>query len=192
MTKSPIGLALQVGAILDELGVDWVLGGSLASSMFGEPRATVDVDLAISIDPDAFERLLERVRHDFYVPESAARAAGETHGAFNLIDNEHGLKIDVFVLGDALLDRRQVERRLRVDLGEEQAIWVTAPEDQVLRKLDWYRNTQMTSDRQWRDVIGLLTVQGDSMDRVYLEETARSVGLAELLTRALDEADRLR
>jgi hypothetical protein len=189
MAKGPLELVRQVGAMLDELGIDWVLGGSLASSLFGEPRSTVDVDVAIRIGPEAVEALVERAKRDFYVPEAAARVAAVDHSAFNLLDTEHGLKVDIFVLGDGVLDRQQLTRRVRADIGPGEAIWVTAPEDQVLRKLDWYRGGDMNSDRQWRDVIGLLVVQGAGLNLAYLNETARKVGLDELLTRALAHAE---
>lgn len=175
--------------MLDELGIEWVLGGSLASSIFGEPRSTVDVDVAIRIDSASADGLVQRAKIDFYVPEESARDAVRAHGAFNLLDTEHGLKVDLFVLGDGLLDRNQMERRVRVGVaGTDDQIWVTAPEDQVLRKLDWYRLTDMKSDRQWRDVVGLLAVQGDAIDLEYLGTTAHQTGLEDLLARAMDEA----
>ena len=74
-------------------------------------------------------------------------------------------------------------------LGTENQVWVTAPEDQILRKIDWYRFGGMKSDRQWRDVVGILTVQGDGLDLDDLRETARTLGLDELLNAALDEAE---
>lgn len=189
MTKGPLELVRQVAAMLDELGIEWVLGGSLASSIFGEPRSTVDVDVAIRIDSASADALVQRAKIDFYVPEESARDAVRAHGAFNLLDTEHGLKVDLFVLGDGLLDRNQMERRVRVSVaGTDDQIWVTAPEDQVLRKLDWYRLTDMKSDRQWRDVVGLLAVQGDAIDLEYLGTTAHQTGLEDLLARAMDEA----
>lgn len=190
MTKGPLDLVLQVAAMLDELGIDWVLGGSVASSIFGEPRSTVDVDVAIRMGPDAVEQLLEHAKADFYVPGDSARAAVRAHGAFNLLDTKHGLKVDLFVLGDGLLDRSQLERRVRFQVPDsEDEIWVTAPEDQVLRKLDWYRLANMESDRQWRDVLGLLAVQRGSLDVDYMTTTAREVGLADLLGQALEDAE---
>jgi hypothetical protein len=189
MAKGPLELVRQVGAMLDELGIDWVLGGSLASSLFGEPRSTVDVDVAVRIGPDAAEALIDRAKRDFYVPEASARVAAVEKSAFNVLDTEHGLKVDIFVLGDGVLDRQQLARRVRTDIASGATIWVTAPEDQVLRKLEWYRSGDMSSDRQWRDVIGLLVVQGSGLNLAYLNETAREVGLDELLSRALVQAE---
>lgn len=102
------GLVDLVGAmaeILDELGVPYALGGSMASSLLGEPRSTVDVDLAVQHDGSTGEALIERVSALFYVPVDSARAAIEGHTSFSLLDTSSALKVDLFVVGDGLLDR---------------------------------------------------------------------------------------
>jgi hypothetical protein len=66
---------------------------------------------------------------------------------------------------------------------------VTSPEDQVLRKLDWYRSTGNESEQQWRDVVGILRIHREAMDRVYLNETARELNLEELLEDATHAAN---
>jgi hypothetical protein len=189
MTKGPLDLVGQVAAILDDLGILYALGGSMASSLIGEPRSTVDVDIAIRVDDGSEEALLERANAEFYVPVDAARAAIRAHSSFNLVDAAHGLKVDLFVLGDGLLDRMQIERRMNITIpGVADRIWVTSPEDQVLRKLDWYRSAG-ESERQWRDVLGILRIHGDVMDRSYLEETARQLDLGALLDDATNAAN---
>jgi len=190
MTKGPLELVVQVAAILDELGIPYALGGSLASSLVGEPRSTVDVDIAITLEHKAGAALLARATAEFYVPIDAARDAIKAHSSFNLVDTAHGLKVDRFVLGEGLLDRMQIERRMNVAIpGLAGRMWVTSPEDQVLRKLDWYRSTGHESERQWRDVVGILRIHGDVMDRGYLDETARQLDLGSLLAAATDAAD---
>jgi hypothetical protein len=186
VTIGPIELVEQVVDILDDLGVPYALGGSIASSFFGEPRATADVDLAVDLDQARGDELLGRVAPAFHVPGGAARDAIATSGSFNLISEAHPIKVDLFVLGSGVLDRHQIERRQLVVLpGSGREVWVTSPEDQVLRKLDWYRQSGHTSERQWRDVIGLLSVRGDRMDVEHLREVATAVGLSDLLERAL-------
>ena len=75
MTKGPLQLVSQVAGILDDLDIPYALGGSLASSLIGEPRSTVDVDIAIRINEGTEAALLERVDAEFYVPMDSARAA---------------------------------------------------------------------------------------------------------------------
>ena len=183
---SPLDVVIRVATMLDELGIDYVLGGSLAGSFFGEPRATADVDVAIRVDHDAGERQLGRAETDFYVPTESARVAIRNHHSFNLIDTNISFKVDLFVLGDTLLDRRQLKRRLLVPVpGISPGLWVTSPEDQVLRKLDWYRAGNQSSDQQWRDISGILRVSGDALDLHYLQSTAEALDLDQLLHRAL-------
>lgn len=188
--QSPLDIVLRVTAMLDELGVDYVLGGSIAASFFGEPRATADVDVAVRLPAEGARRFLARAAAEFYVPRDAARVAISNHDSFNMIATAVPFKVDVFVLGDGLLDRRQLDRRVLVELPNRgRSVWVTSVEDQVLRKLDWFRLGGESSDRQWRDIVGLLRISGDSIDRADLEQTAEDVGLAGLLRQALAEAE---
>lgn len=186
-TQGPFGLVVKMAAILDELDVPYALGGSMASSLLGEPRSTLDVDLAVQLDVGTGEVLLERVGAAFYVPVDAAREAIRAHSSFNLVDTDNALKVDLFVVGDGLLDRMQIQRRMRIVLpGAPEGIWVTAAEDQVLRKLDWFRQGGSASDRQWRDVVGILRIHGAELDWEYLSESALALDLAA----ELDEARR--
>jgi hypothetical protein len=183
---NPLDVVIRVAVMLDELAIDYVLGGSLAGSFFGEPRSTADIDVAIRVDPVAGERLLGRAETEFYLPTDSARIAIRNHDSFNLIDTGIPFKVDVFVLGDTLLDRRQLERRILVPVeGISPGLWVTSPEDQVLRKLEWFRSGDQSSDQQWRDISGILRVSGDALDLHYLRSTAEALGLDQLLHRAL-------
>jgi len=84
----------------------------------------------------------------------------------------------------------QIERRMSVSIpGLPDPIWVTSPQDQVLRKLDWFRHGGRESERQWRDVVTILRVRGDAIDRDYLEDVARQVELRALLDEAMRAAD---
>jgi len=189
MAHGPLALVLRMAEVLDELGLRYALGGSMASSLLGEPRSTVDVDLAVQLDPASGEALLDRVDDAFYVPLDAARTAIRRQSSFNLVDTANALKVDIFVLGDGLLDRMQIERRVLVDVpGAPSGIWVTSPEDQVLRKLDWYRQGERVSDRQWRDVVGILRVHRGSLDDAHLAATAVALDLADDLEEARRQA----
>lgn len=164
-----------MAATFDALGIPYVLGGSVASSLIGEPRSTADLDVAVRIRAHDLDALLAAVAEDFYVSPEHAHDALRDEGAFNLIAWRSADKVDVFVLGEGLLDRRQIERRQCVEVAGV-SIWVTSVEDQVLRKLTWFQMTGETSERQWRDVVGILTVQAGRLDEDDLTRTADALG----------------
>lgn len=190
MTLSHLELAVSVSRLLDDLGVHYVIGGSVASSLVGEPRSTIDIDIAVRLEPDSLNQLLLKVRPTFYVPENDAARAVRERDSFNLIHNDAALKVDLFVLGDGLLDVNQLERRVRVQVPTDPPaeLWITSPEDQVLRKLDWYRQGGKVSDRQLRDVIAILRINEQQLDHAYLAATAEATGLSELLSSARSQA----
>lgn len=188
MIDGLLSLLSEVTAIFDAHDVPWVLGGSLASSHYGEPRTTTDADVAIVARGESLVSLLEELRERFYVPESALSMISLEGGSFNVVDSSRGVKADIFVLGDGVLDQRQIARRVHATIpGMPGACWITAPEDVVLRKLSWWRDTG-GSDRQWRDLVEVLRSVGRRMDLEYLGATAKEVGFEDELARALREA----
>jgi hypothetical protein len=190
VAEGPIDLLIELAALLERLEIPYALGGSLASSLLGEPRTTVDIDLAVQLRAEAIAALVRELGSSFYVDEEAALDAVRRNASFNAVHLESVQKVDFFVLGDTLLDRRQVERRCRIVVSEDprRELWVTSAEDQVLRKLDWYRAGDGISDRQWRDVVGILAVQADRLDWADLRTTAAELQLGDLLTRAIRDA----
>lgn len=186
MPPSPLDLAVGLADLFEEIGVRYVIGGSVASSLIGEPRSTVDIDIAVELRPSNLDLFLQRVRPTFYVPESDAARAVREKDSFNIVHNEMALKIDLFVLGADLLDANQIERRMLVQVSTDPAaaLWITSPEDQVLRKLDWYRQGGQVSDRQMRDVVAIIQINRQQLDHSYLTATADLVGLSQLLHNA--------
>ena len=190
MPSDPIRVLLQVTELLERIGTPYFLGGSLASSMLGEPRSTVDIDIAIVLRSADVPALVAALGSEFYVDEGAVRDAVLRRSSFNAIHQPTVLKVDFFVLGDAPFDRAQLEaRRLSPALeGSGRSVFVSSPEDLILRKLDWYRQGAGVSDRQWRDVLGVLKVQAERLDLAHLRHWAVELDLAELLERALSES----
>jgi len=180
---------LELVSIFDELGLAYAVGGSLASSMYGEPRATHDVDLLIDLPAARLPALLKRLSGAFYVSEDAARRAIETNTSFNLIHLASGHKLDLFVAGTSPLDVLQLETSRHGPVLEgAPPVRVTAPAVIVLRKLSWYRSGGETSQRQWRDVVGILRVQGPALFLDEVRELADELDLSDLLDRAIEEA----
>lgn len=190
MIPGPLEVAAEMATIFDRLHIRYVIGGSVASSLIAEPRSTVDIDIAVVMTQSDLEALISEVRPSFYIPETAAHEAVRDHGTFNLIHQKAAFKVDVFVLGSGVLDVNQMGRRVLVNIRREPPtlLWVTSPEDQVLRKLDWFHEGGSVSDRQWRDVVGIIRINDDSLDDEYLAATATMVGLDNLLRLAQAQA----
>lgn len=180
---------VSIGVALDTLGVTWAIGGSVASSVHGEPRATNDVDVVAALDEQQARELTRLLGSDFYAdPEMAAEAVSK-RGSFNVIDQRSFIKVDVFVPKRGPLGDGQLRRAIRVELVAAAApLPVLAPEDVVLQKLAWYRMGGETSDRQWRDIVTVLRTSAPDVDDTYLDAVASTEGLAVLLERARKEA----
>jgi hypothetical protein len=181
----PIDVALQVTGALDRIGVVHTIGGSIASSLAGEPRSTIDIDIVAALERRHVAPLVAALEADFYVDaESLARAVRD-HRSANLIHRAAQVKVDVFVAGGTPLDEVQLARRILVDVDGRQ-LFVHPPEDILLQKLRWYRIGGDVSERQWRDVLGIVRVQGPLLDLEYLRAHAPALGVADLLDRVLN------
>lgn len=174
----------------EDLGVDYLIGGSVASSVFGEPRQTVDADLVARLLGRHAEPLVQQLAGEFYADLPAILAAIQKQSSFNLIHLETMTKVDVFVSWRSAFGQSQFSRRQKKTVGQfpPLELYFASAEDTVLAKLEWYRKGGEVSDRQWRDLLGVLKVQAGTLDRKYLEQWAVDLGVADLLRRALDEA----
>lgn len=185
-SPDPVAVALIVTEVLDSLGIPNTVGGSIASSFAGEPRSTVDIDIVAALAEEHVAPLRKALATQFYLDEEALRRAIRNQASANLIHQETQIKVDLFVAGGTPLDMQQIARRQAVDLGGR-ILHVHPPEDILLQKLRWYRAGGEASDRQWRDIRGIVRVQGRALDRDYLRANAPALGVADLLGRALSE-----
>lgn len=184
----PITVCLAIGAALDGEGVEWVIGGSLCSSVHGIPRSTQDVDVVAALRPRHVAGLLAALGEAWYADEDAIRAALRHGTSFNLVHLDTMTKVDVFLPVDDLA-ALELDRRMRVVVAEDGAsLPFASPEDIILQKLRWYDRGGRVSDRQWRDVLGVLMIQRGRLDDTYLTHHARVLGLRDLLTLAMQRS----
>ena len=184
----PLAVAWLVSQALDRIGAVHTIGGSLAASFAGEPRSTIDIDVVASLEDFHARPLVAALSDAFYIDETALRRAIRERSSTNLIHEATQLKVDLFVAGGTPLDAQQLARRQAVDVGDGRTLYVHPPEDILLQKLRWYAMGGRSSDRQWRDIQGIIRVQGERLDIGYLKRYAPTVGIDELLTDALAEA----
>ena len=191
MPSDPVHAALQVIQALDTLGVSYLIGGSLASTVYGVVRTTQAADLVVELRLEHAAPLAQVLADSFYVDVEAIRDAIRRRSSFNVIHLETMFKVDVFVSRERPFDRAQFARRAAQTIATEpeRTAYVASAEDTVLTKLEWYRLGGEQSERQWRDVLGVLVVQSTHLDVDYLRQWAEHLGVADLLARALREAE---
>jgi hypothetical protein len=175
--------------VLEELGVPYHIGGSVASSIYGILRATIDADLIADLRLEHVRPLVIRLQSDYYIDEDMIRDAIRHRSSFNLIHLDTMLKVDVYIPKSRPFDQEEQRRvQQEVLLEGTRSLNVASPEGTILNKLEWYRMGGEVSDRQWNDILGVLKVQGTHLDMAYLQRWAANLKVADLLERALVDA----
>lgn len=181
-------LLKAIVAELDAAGIDYLLTGSLASSLQGEPRSTHDIDLVVSMDAAGADRIVKAFHApDYYLSASAVHEAVRDRRMFNLLDLREGDKVDFWLLTDEPFDRSRFARRIRMD-WEGTPVWVSSPEDTILAKLRW---AEMSggSEKQFGDALRIYEVQRQNLDDGYIGEWAEKLGLKEIWARLQEAAE---
>lgn len=179
-----VQVAIAVARALESVGVEYALGGSVATSVQGEPRSTNDIDFAVRLNESQIGKVIAALGPEFDVDEEALRDAVRRRRSANIFHLPSMMKVDLFIRGSEAFDESEFSRRERVEL-EPGPIFLATTEDNLLRKLRWFRMGGEASDRQWRDIVGLLRVAGDAIDVTYARHWARDLGIEDLLERAL-------
>jgi hypothetical protein len=188
--NEPFAAVTLVTDTLDDLGVPYFIGGSIASTAYGFVRTTLDAYLVADLYPQHIEPLTQALGSAFYVEAGTIREAIEQQGSFSVIHRATMFEVDVFIPKKRLFDQMQFERRVRRAIDQEgrYVVALASAEDVILAKLEWYRLGSETPDRQWGDVQGMLKAQGGRLDLGYLWRWAADLNVADLLGRALDES----
>ncbi|HEY2730788.1 MAG TPA: hypothetical protein VGK52_12680 [Polyangia bacterium] len=185
----PIDVTLLVAGAIERAGGAYFVGGSLASSLQGEPRATNDVDVVVELPLGRIGTFVKELGAEFEVDVEMLREALLHGGSCNIFHLPTVLKVDLFAVGPTPFDEMEFSRRkaVRVREGSETLV-LKSPEDTVLRKLRWYEDGGRVSERQWRDIVQVLRVSGGGMDPDYLDRWAAMLDVTALLQRARQDA----
>ena len=174
----------SVTTVLEEMLIPYAIGGSLASSTYGHARLTQDVDIIARVGMNHVDPLVSQLSSSFYIDAEMIRGAITNQSSFNLLHLETMFKVDIFVAGNGVFEQKQLARctkRMLVNGDMNALAYVVSAEDTILAKLRWYRMGGETSERQWRDVEGVLKVQGERLDFEYMRGMAKQIGVDDLL-----------
>ena len=186
-----VEITVEVIDVLDRLGIPYVIGGSAASIVHGLVRTTVDTDLVADIKHEHVADFLAALEREFFVQPEAIREALVRRTSFNVIHKNSMFKVDIFVPKPQTIGEAQLQRRKRkaISSDPERTAWVSSAEDIILAKLEWFRLGGEVSERQWRDVLGVLKTQARTLDMLYLAAAAKGYRVDDLLQAALNALD---
>lgn len=161
-------LLTSVVETLNRLDIEYMLTGSFASSLQGEPRSTHDIDLVVNLHVEDVDRFVQEFpAPQFYLSPSAMREAIAGASMFNLLDTTGGAKVDFWILTDDPFDISRFTRRYATTLDGLE-VMVSSPEDTILAKLRWSKRLG-GSERQIGDALRVLEIRAEKLDRAYIE-----------------------
>jgi hypothetical protein len=184
--KSYPEFAKSIIDALESLPVDYAIGGSFASNVYGETRTTIDIDISIVLSQVGIQRIVEAIqRLGYHISHDDILDAVIHKQPFNVIDPSTGFKVDFFIVEPTPLEESILSRRRRMPYGltPSNLAWVYSPEDTIVYKLKYYLIGQ--SQKHLRDIVSILIVQGTRLDRDYIEAWAVEIGATEVWNRAL-------
>lgn len=173
----PSDLLVLLAEKLERLQLSYFVTGSIATIIYGEPRFTNDIDVVVQLHADDVELFCQGFPSpDFYVSEEAVNTAIRNCRQFNIIHPSSGLNIDVMVPMDCPYNASRFQRKQQLRVAEGNSIWFGSPEDVILKKLDYYQQGQ--SDKHIRDILGVMKIQGQKLDRGYIDDWSTKLKLA--------------
>lgn len=182
----------RLRAVLEQLNIPYMIGGSIASCIHGIPRSTNDVDLVVDFRTEHIQPFCAELSAEFYADPIHIQESLHHQTLFNLVHFATGFKFDMIPLSSKPYDQAQFARRSTAaysfDGQETLQVAVASPEDTILMKLVWYRMGGQVSERQWSDVLDVVRVQRERLDRAYLRQWAPPLGVEDLLEEALQVA----
>lgn len=186
MVETPIAAIGCLTELLTQQNIPYFLGGSFASSAHGEFRATQDIDIVCDLEPALIDDTIALLKKHFVVDEQGFRAAWREKRSFNIFHTATFFKFDFF-FNIGAFEKSQLTRAQIIALPDNGCmVKVSTPEDTILAKLRWYELGNRVSDRQWRDIQGVIKVNQKNLDLIYLRDWAEKLNLKELLEKSLE------
>lgn len=184
--QDSISLAIQLQTIFADLGIPHYITGGVAAATYGEPRTTRDVDIVIPLSLHQLDAMVQCLEKEgFYVPGVEEVRSGQLQ-ILGITHQETIMRADLMLAGTSAFDQAQFTRRRAIPIPGRGTLYLASPEDIILSKLRWGKQSQ--SEKQWRDVLGILKVQGQTLDFKYLTQQAKALELTNMLTQAMIEA----
>ena len=175
----PSDLLRKLATELERLGIEYLVTGSIATITYGEPRFTNDIDVVVELRLDHVDAFCSAFPSpEFYCSKDAAVHAIREHFQFNILHPASGLKIDVIVPADSEFNRSRFSRRLRMPGGMDFDVWLSSPEDVIVKKMEFYKKGH--SEKHVRDILGVLKLRGDKIDRDYITLWADRMQLSDI------------
>lgn len=191
MLPEPIAVTLKVTGTLEKLGIRYFIGGSLASTLHGKVRTTQDSDVIAEMHSEHIQPFVSALQNEFFVDEHMIAESIQTNSNFNVIHRESMFKVDVFIPRPRPFLRSQFSRiQMQTFPGDpEVSARFESAEDTILSKLEWYRQGGEVSERQWRDVLGVLRTRAGALDLDYLRSWGKELKVSDLLEQLLEESN---
>ena len=181
----PSDLLELVAGVFDELSIPYLVTGSMATIAYGEPRFTNDIDVVVRMTAEQVDFLCGAFPSDqFYISREAVIDALERSGQFNILHPGSGLKVDVIVAEESEFNDSRFRRAKRLRTAPNRDVLFASPEDVIVKKLQYYR--EGGSEKHLRDIVGVVKVVGEDLDRAYIEHWVRVMGLEDIWAAVLE------
>ena len=169
MQNEPVEVTLKVTGVFERLSVPYLIGGSLASILYGMIRTTQDADIVSEMRLEHLQPFVDALMDEFFVDEELIAEAIQHNSSFNIIHRETMFKVDVFIPRPRPCLQSQLARAQKQSFTFETEVSAkfASPEDTILSKLEWYRLGGEVSEREWRDILGVLKTRTGELDLVY-------------------------
>lgn len=194
MLPEPLAVTIQVTRVFERLNIPYLISGSLASTLHGMVRSTQDSDVIAEMRLEHVQPFVESLQNEFFMDKEMIAESIQHNLSFNLIHRDTMFKVDVFIPQPRSFDQSQLARAQKQTFSledSEVSANFSSAEDTILSKLEWYRiggEAGEASERQWRDVLGVLKTRSGELDLHYLNKWAKELEVNDLLERALKQA----